>query len=113
MQDRFCTRMLWCRQAFSQRFVTWLAAMNHTRQGRWATTVMLSPATFSNMSISPNTPPLSKCSRMVGFSLPFSLSALADYISADRSAMMRELKKMREEHLLAVDGRAVTLYAGI
>ena len=25
--------------------------------------------------------------------LPFSLSALADYISADRSAMMRELKK--------------------
>ena len=29
------------------------------------------------------------------------------------SAMMRELKKMREEHLLAVDGRAVTLYAGI
>ncbi len=48
-----------------------------------------------------------------GFSLPFSLSALADYISADRSAMMRELKKMREEHLLAVDGRAVTLYAGI
>ena len=48
-----------------------------------------------------------------GFSLPFSLSALADYISADRSAMMRELKKMREEHLLALDGRAVTLYAGI
>ena len=47
------------------------------------------------------------------FSLPFSPSALADYISADRSAMMRELKKMREEHLLAVDGRAVTLYAGI
>ena len=56
---------LWWAQAFSQRFVTWLAAMNHTRQGRWATTVILSPATFSNMSISPNTPPLSKCSRMV------------------------------------------------
>lgn len=43
------------------------------------------------------------------FELPFSLSALADYISADRSAMMRELKKMREESLVAVDGRKVTL----
>lgn len=42
--------------------------------------------------------------------LPFSLSALADYISADRSAMMRELKKMREERLVAVDGREVRLY---
>ena len=48
-----------------------------------------------------------------GVTLPFSLSALADYISADRSAMMRELKKMRDEHLLSVQGRAVTLYAGI
>ena len=47
------------------------------------------------------------------FQLPFSLSALADYISADRSAMMRELKKMREEDLLSVHGRDVTLYAGI
>ena len=44
------------------------------------------------------------------FTLPFSLSALADYISTDRSAMMRELKKMREEGLVSVDGRKVTLY---
>lgn len=43
------------------------------------------------------------------FELPFSLSALADYISADRSAMMRELKKMREEAVVAVEGRKVTL----
>ena len=43
------------------------------------------------------------------FSLPFTLSALADYISTDRSAMMRELKKMKEEGLLRVDGRQVTL----
>ncbi len=48
-----------------------------------------------------------------GFSLPFSLSALADYISADRSAMMRELKKMREENLVTVQGRTVTLHVGI
>lgn len=42
-----------------------------------------------------------------GFLLPFSFSALADYISTDRSAMMRELKKMREEGLVSVDGRQV------
>lgn len=43
------------------------------------------------------------------FSLPFTLSALADYISTDRSAMMRELKKLREEGLVEMDGRQVTL----
>ena len=43
------------------------------------------------------------------FQLPFTLSALADYISTDRSAMMRELKKMREEGLVSVDGKKVTL----
>ncbi len=43
------------------------------------------------------------------FAIPFTLSALADYISTDRSAMMRELKKMKEEGLLRVDGRQVTL----
>ena len=43
------------------------------------------------------------------FSLPFSLSALADYISTDRSAMMRELKKMRDEKLVDIQGRRVLL----
>ncbi len=47
--------------------------------------------------------------RSPSFQLPFSLSALADYISADRSAMMRELKKMREEMLVTITGRQVTL----
>ena len=41
------------------------------------------------------------------FRLPFTLSALADYISTDRSAMMRELKKMREAGLVSIDGRQV------
>lgn len=43
------------------------------------------------------------------FQLPFSLSALADYISTDRSAMMRELKKMRLENLVSINGKIVTL----
>lgn len=41
--------------------------------------------------------------------LPFTLSTLADYISTDRSAMMRELKRMRQEGIVAVEGRRVTL----
>lgn len=43
------------------------------------------------------------------FTLPFSLSTLADYIATDRSAMMRELKKMREEGILSGSGRDITL----
>ena len=46
------------------------------------------------------------------FQIPFTLSALADYISADRSAMMRELKRMKEEGLVEMDGRRVTLRTG-
>ena len=42
--------------------------------------------------------------------LPFTFSALADYIGSDRSAMMRELKKLREEGLVQVEGRKVTLH---
>ena len=43
------------------------------------------------------------------FTLPFSLSTLADYIATDRSAMMRELKRLREEGVLRSDGRQFTL----
>ena len=43
------------------------------------------------------------------FTLPFSLSTLADYIATDRSAMMRELKHLREEDILRSDGRRFTL----
>lgn len=46
------------------------------------------------------------------FELPFSLSALAEYISTDRSAMMRELKRLREEGRVEMDGRRVTLRGG-
>ena len=43
------------------------------------------------------------------FTLPFSLSTLADYIATDRSAMMRELKRLREEGAIRSDGRQLTL----
>ena len=43
------------------------------------------------------------------FTVPFSLSTLADYIATDRSAMMRELKRLREEGAIRSDGRQFTL----
>ena len=43
------------------------------------------------------------------FTLPFSLSVLADYIATDRSAMMRELKRLREEGVVCSEGRRFTL----
>ena len=45
------------------------------------------------------------------FQLPFSLSTLADYIATDRSAMMRELKRLRTEGVIRSSGREVTLLA--
>ena len=45
----------------------------------------------------------------VSFTLPFSLSTLADYIATDRSAMMRELKRLREEGIVRSEGRRFTL----
>lgn len=43
------------------------------------------------------------------FELPFSISALADYICSDRSAMMREMKNMRQSGLIEADGRKIKL----
>ena len=44
------------------------------------------------------------------FTLPISLSALADYLMVDRSAMMRELKHLKEERYLSGDGRTFVLH---
>ena len=46
------------------------------------------------------------------FTLPFSLSTLADYIATDRSAMMRELTRLREEGVVQSEGRQFTLCGG-
>lgn len=43
------------------------------------------------------------------FELPFSLSYLAEYICADRSAMMREMKKMSEEGIIKTERRKIEL----
>lgn len=43
------------------------------------------------------------------FSLPFSLTDLADYLSVDRSAMMRELKSLKDEGFIKKSGNKITL----
>lgn len=43
------------------------------------------------------------------FSIPFSLTDLADYLSVDRSAMMRELKTLKDEGFIKKNGNKITL----
>ena len=43
------------------------------------------------------------------FELPLSLTDLADYLSVDRSAMMRELKLLREDGFIKKTGSRITL----
>ena len=41
--------------------------------------------------------------------LPYTYLELADYLGVDRSAMYRELKSLREDELISVKGRKITL----
>ena len=43
------------------------------------------------------------------FSVPMSLSALADYLSVDRSAMQREIKRLNDEGIIQSKGKKITL----
>lgn len=43
------------------------------------------------------------------FMLPLSLSAMAEYLCVDRSAMMRELKKLREDKVIEQEHKKVRL----
>ena len=43
------------------------------------------------------------------FTLPFSLTDLADYLSVDRSAMMRELSHLKEEGFIEKKGNSFTI----
>ena len=43
------------------------------------------------------------------FHLPFTYTELADYLSVDRSAMMREIKNLKEEGFIVTNGRKIIL----
>lgn len=53
---------------------------------------------------------LSTCTDSRTIRVPMSVSALAEYLCADRCAMAREIKRMNEEGLIASSGRNFTLY---
>lgn len=52
---------------------------------------------------------VSKRSLRKTFSLPYSYTDLADYLSVDRSAMMRELKLLADEGFIKKNGNRITL----
>jgi len=43
------------------------------------------------------------------FDLPFTYTDLADYLSIDRSAMMREIKNLKEEGFIKTNGKRITI----
>ena len=47
--------------------------------------------------------------RLNYFTLPFFFKDLADYLAVNRSAMFRELKSLKEEHFIDINGRKITL----
>ena len=52
------------------------------------------------------------CARQHGsasFPLPLTLSELADYLAVDRSAMMREIRRMKDEQLIESTGKRIRL----
>lgn len=53
---------------------------------------------------------LSMKNSSANFTLPLSLSDLADYLSVDRSAMMREIKKIKSENIISVNKNKITLH---
>ena len=44
------------------------------------------------------------------FDMPFNLTRLASYLNINRSAMARELGKLKKEHLVELQGSRVTIY---
>ena len=50
-----------------------------------------------------------KKNRSKYITLPFSLKDLADYIAANRSAMFREIKHLKDDKIIEVHGKKITL----
>ena len=47
--------------------------------------------------------------RLNHFTLPFSFKELADYLAVNRSAMFREIKSLKDEKFIDIDGRKIVL----
>ena len=52
---------------------------------------------------------LSKKCNKKSFNLPITYIELADYLSVDRSAMTREIKKLKDEKIISINGKKITI----
>ncbi len=52
---------------------------------------------------------IAKIKKKKNFTLPMKYSDLADYLSTDRSALMREIKKLKEENIIEIKNKVVTI----
>lgn len=52
---------------------------------------------------------LSKKYKKKTFNLPITYIELADYLSVDRSAMMREIKKLKDEKIISINKKKITI----
>ena len=52
---------------------------------------------------------IAKKRKKKSFILPITYIELADYLSVDRSAMMREIKKLKEDGVISSDGKKIFL----
>jgi len=43
------------------------------------------------------------------FKLPFTFTILAEYLAVDRSAMMREIKNLKDEEIIKIENKIITL----
>ena len=53
---------------------------------------------------------LTKNKPKVSFVLPYTYTELADYLCVDRSAMMREIKKMKDVGIIETNGKKIKLF---
>ena len=52
---------------------------------------------------------LAKKRNKKSFVLPITYLELSDYLSIDRSAMMREIKKLKDQKIISIDGKKITI----
>jgi CRP-like cAMP-binding protein len=52
---------------------------------------------------------LSKNNQKDTFTLTMSYTSLAEYLCVDRSALMREIKKLKEQNVIKVNKKTITL----
>ena len=90
------------RRSIRERFMTYLEIM-------WSDSRRSEQRLLQNDPFRENEE-LSNAKREASVALPFSYTDLAGFLIADRSALMREIKNMKEEGLISEDGQRLRLH---